>query len=316
MSSWNKAPSWGMNESHPFAERHRGHLPIADQIPNRQLSSMKLANLLNNSPQRAGLHHAVVLCSERPQQAFLKLRETLAHAAGGHEEICINSWTFHELERLDFRAMARRRAANASIFVLAADRLDDPPTHIKAWIQQSFTAAAPSKPLVIGLKTNSSKCTSYLQTLANSWDRPLLTSDDLVSQVGRDQFRQLLHQRLASSVEQAAVDHVSAKPLPSSQKSNISQPEITQEIRDLAYTLWLAAGRPKGGISGFFMLAAARLQAAKQTPCPLQPYPNHEDHPHPTSSDSRVRTELLLRFQDRLPAREQSPLLQHLARVS
>jgi hypothetical protein len=277
---------------------------------------MKLADLTKKPPQRASIPHAVVLHDEKPEQDLIKVCETLFHAANEHKGFQINHWAFHELERLDRRAMARHRSANALVFILTSKQRGDPPCHIKEWIRQSFTAGLAPKPLVIGLHTNSLECTRYLQTLAKSWESPLLTCSDLTRQSGKKRLHQLLNQRFATRVEEAALDQDSARPLPRFQDSHPKQPVTTQEIRDLGYTLWLSAGRPEGGISGFLMLAAARLQAAKET-CAItpQPFPNHEHHTHPNGFDSRVRPELMLGFQTRFPTESQPPLLQHLARI-
>ncbi len=277
---------------------------------------MKSANLDSPLPEKASFPQVVVLHGERPQQALTKVRQNLLQIADQDLTLCIKSWAFHELERLDLRAMTRHLAAKAWILVLATDRRDDPPDHIKEWIHQSFSSALAPKPIVIGLHANSLECTHYLQTLARSWDSPFFACSTLASQAGKRQIRELMRERWDAALVTGEQDTVKPRPRTHPTSPSNEQPVTTQEIRDLAYTLWLAADRPSGGISGFLMLAAARLQAARESfNTAMHPFPNHENHTHSTGSNSRLHPEFMLGFQTRLHAGARPPLLQHLAQT-
>jgi hypothetical protein len=116
----------------------------------------------------------IILHDGDATEAREKLSGRLAAMFHIHANTRIRVWSFHQLERLDFRAMASRLAKKASVLAVAATGHDAPPHHVRRWIEHACRSVEHAKPVLISLEPGAFGCAAYLHALSSRWGTPCL----------------------------------------------------------------------------------------------------------------------------------------------
>lgn len=236
-------------------------------------------------------------------------------------DLVVKRWSFHQLERLDVRAMASHQAEDATILIVCSGHADDLPESVTTWMERTYQTPHALKPVIIHFSSNREESMTFTQKLAAQWHVPLITDFSFGETLCWDQLRTFVEQRLsllaqASEEEAALGERLDADPRPKDHPSALSPKE--QAIRDLAYRLWVSAGRPEGSSSKFWHQAEDQLRSDQTdaTGTTLShPKNNHENHSPTAAIVSHPVLELLLKLPGYFVAGQTHALLQHLARL-
>ncbi len=189
------------------------------------------------------------------------------------------SWTFEKLvSALDIRAMSVRIGVEADLIIIAASSGMPLPDHIKRWLDSIIWQRREDRALVLALEEDAhSPCalTSILcQDLkhwAARWHTELICCADIHHQSSRQSILRRINERFhhvpAASPDQFDMKPGENIPLTIDQTMNQNQTTMTaaqiQEVRGLAYHLWLQADRPAGKEIDFWLSAEQQvIQAA------------------------------------------------------
>lgn len=104
------------------------------------------------------------------------LVEKLAGMFQMDASVRVRIWSFQQLERLDFRAMAARLAGQATVLAVATRRQEPLPEHIRRWIEQACGGLYRAKPVLISLAPWAQGCAAYLHSLSARWGTPCLSA--------------------------------------------------------------------------------------------------------------------------------------------
>lgn len=235
--------------------------------------------------------------------------------------LVVKHWSFHQLDRLDVRAMASHQAEDATMLIVCSGHGGDLPESVTTWMARTYQTPHALKPVIIHLGSNRDKSMTFTQKLAAQWHVPLITDFSFGETLCWDQLRSFVEQRLsllaqATEEEVAMGDNSSSDTRPKGHSSALSPKE--QAIRDLAYRLWVAAGRPEGSSSKFWHQAEDQLsshQSMVASPSLSQRNHNYENHSSTAALVGHPVLELLLKLPGNFFAGKTHALLQHLARL-
>lgn len=191
-----------------------------------------------------------------------------------------NAWTFEKLvSALDIRAMSVRIGIEADMIIIATPSGEPLPDHIKRWLD-SITRERKKRAMVLALEQDAhspcaqiSKLCEDLQQWASRWQAELICCTDIHHPPSRQSILRLvndrLHQTLPAGTGDTYLEPDAGKPLTFYQTMEKAQTTMTpaqiQEVRGLAYHLWLQADRPVGKEIDFWLSAEQQvIQAAAE----------------------------------------------------
>lgn len=254
---------------------------------------------------------------------ILQVLETAFHDVA---DICVKRWSFHQLERLDIRAMACHQGKEATILVVCSSTGMSIPESVSTWMERTYPSAHGSKPLIVRLQEGPIPKEDFTYQLASSWNVPLVSDFSLGALSGWEVLRDFVELRLSTDTPETQDDYLDAEKStrlhpPVCAAENHFSP-IDQAIRDRAYQLWVAAGRPDGRTADFWHIAEQEVRSARNDPesskAEFNISPNtktHENIAHIAGLRSQPSSEFMLRIPTDLHAGTRNALLQHLARV-
>lgn len=204
-----------------------------------------------------------------------------------HQSFCtdlrmsFNAWTFEKLvSALDIRAMSVRIGIEADMIIIATPSGEPLPDHIKRWLD-SITRERKKRAMVLALEQDAhSPCAQTstlcedLQHWASRWQADLICCTDIHHPPSRQSILRLVNDRLNQTLPAGTGDTYlepdAGKPLTFYQTMKKTQTTMTpaqiQEVRGLAYHLWLQADRPVGKEIDFWLSAEQQvIQAATET---------------------------------------------------
>lgn len=198
-----------------------------------------------------------------------------------------SAWTFEKLvAALDIRAMSVRIGTKADVIIIATSSGEPLPEHIKRWLDSIICQQHKNRALVLALEPDahspgtriSTHCVE-LQQWAARWQASLICCADIHHPPSRQSILRLINDRFhhapGADPEPEDVKQPENIPLTIHQIMNQNQtamsPEQIQQVRDIAYHLWLQADRPSGKEIDFWLSAekqviqAAAEKAARET---------------------------------------------------
>jgi len=177
-------------------------------------------------------------------------------------KLAFYSWNFAKLENaLDIRAMSVRIGTTADIIIIATSGVEPIPEHITRWLGSIMQQRQDNRFLILALeegnqyqRTRQSTLFQYVQDEAVRWQANFIACEDLHLQMNRQFIFRFINDKFNHSLFtdgltiEEAPNPISAKPqhIRESQ-SSMSSVQI-QEIRTLAYRLWLQARRSTSGL--------------------------------------------------------------------
>jgi hypothetical protein len=181
------------------------------------------------------------------------------------------AWTFEKLvSALDIRAMSVRIGVEADLIIIAASSGMPLPDHIKRWLDSIIWQRRGDRALVLALEEDDhSPCAQTsilcqdLQQWAARWHTELICCADIHHPPSRQSILRRINERFhhvpAASHDQSDMKLGENMPLTIHQTMNQNQTTMTaaqiQEVRGLAYHLWLQANRPAGKEIDFWLSA-------------------------------------------------------------
>lgn len=190
------------------------------------------------------------------------------------------AWTFEKLvSALDIRAMSVRIGTEADMIIIATSSAEPLPDHIKRWLDSITWQQREDRAFVLALTDDASSPSAhtgafceYLQQWAARWHAEIICGADIHHQPSRQSILRCINDRfhgLTASPDQSDMEQAENIPLTIHQtiKQNQSTmaPAQIQEIRDLAYHLWLQSDRPSGKEIDFWLRAEKQvIQAAAE----------------------------------------------------
>ena len=238
-------------------------------------------------------------------------------------EVCVKRWSFHQLERLDVRAMAGHHGKDAVILMVCSSTSQSIPDAVASWMRRTYQSAHCLKPLIIRYHQGSVLEEDLTRRLASTWKVPLACDFSLDATACWEDLRDFVEERLRVMQDSGEDDSEAefARHSPARPPTRTESAPIDQAIRDHAYQLWVAAGRPDGRNLEFWHQAERDMQTAKAAV--KRPEPYEENQPKTithdnTTAHSGLRRQPAPEFMLRIPndrhARPSNALLQHLAR--
>jgi len=192
-----------------------------------------------------------------------------------------NSWAFEKLvAALDIRAMSVRIGTEADMIIIAASSGEPLPDHIKRWLDSIIWQQDKDRAMVLALEPDANSPCAHIHTLcenlqewATRWQAKLICCTDLHHAPSRQSILRLINDRFHQTVTaescEAYLEPDESEPCTLHQTMNKSEhtisPSQIQEVRGLAYCLWLQAGRPQGKEIDFWLRAEQQvIQAAAE----------------------------------------------------
>jgi hypothetical protein len=192
-----------------------------------------------------------------------------------------NSWAFEKLvAALDIRAMSVRIGTEADMIIIATSSGEPLPDHIKRWLDSIIWRQDKDRAMVLALEPDAhSPCAHInalcenLQQWAARWQAKLICCADIHHPPIRQSILRLIndrfHQTLPADSDETYMEPEASQPRTLHQTMNKCQhtmpPELIQEVRGLAYHLWLQADRPQGKEIDFWLRAEQQvIQAAAE----------------------------------------------------
>jgi hypothetical protein len=188
------------------------------------------------------------------------------------------AWTFEKLvSALDIRAMSVRIGTEADMIIIATSRAEPLPDHIKRWLDSITWQQREDRALVLALEEAAHSSCAHTSTLcedlqqwAARWHAELICCADIHHQPSRQSILRRINERFhhvpASSPGQSDMKPAANIPLTIHQTMNQNQSTMTQvqiqEVRGLAYHLWLQADRPVGREIDFWLSAEKQVNQA------------------------------------------------------
>lgn len=191
------------------------------------------------------------------------------------------AWSFEKLvAALDIRAMSVRIAIEADLIIIATSSGMPLPDHIIRWLDSISGQRHEDKALFLALEDDAQSPCAHTSTLcgdlqqwAARWHVAVICCVDISHQSSRQSILRRINERFyrvsVTSPDQSDVEPVTNIPLTIRQTMNqhqtIMTPEQIQEVRGLAYHLWLQADRPFGKEMDFWLSAEKQvIQAAAE----------------------------------------------------
>jgi|GEM_PF-986205 len=192
-----------------------------------------------------------------------------------------NAWTFEKLvATLVTRAMSVRIGTEANMIIIATSSAKPLPEHIKRWLDSISWQPREDRALVLSLAHDSSlPCAhtcdpcEYLQHWGTRRHADIICCADIHHLPSRQcilrRINDRFHNSLSASPGEADVEPAARVPLTTQQTMNQNQSTMNsaqiQEVRGLAYHLWLQADRPAGKEIDFWLRAEQQIfQAAAE----------------------------------------------------
>ncbi len=240
-------------------------------------------------------------------------------------EVCVKRWSFHQLERLDVRAMASHLGKDASILMVCTSSGQMIPESVTSWMERTYQSPHCLKPSIIRYWQGAEIREDFTWKMASIWNVPIVSEFSLNGSTCWEHFRLFVEQRLSRCMqgsEEECLEAEKQKNPPRARAEPVESHPMDQEIRDHAYYLWVEAGKPDGCHLEFWHQAEREIreaQAAAQMPEPVQQtHPNIKPHEnnHPTDHHHWLpAAEFMHRIPRNLHAGSRNALLQHLARI-
>lgn len=271
------------------------------------------APILPNQPKRRVLTATILHeNAEAPRHAgtVIQVLETMIRET---TDIAVRRWSFHHLERLDVRAMASHQSHDAAVLIVCSSNGENLPECVSTWMERTYQSPHSLKPLIISLHHQEGAVSVFTERMASLWDVPRLTDFSYGESTCWEQLRDFIEYRL-SLLEQEPDEDIDTSEKRLCTSSSIPLADgmtpADQAIRDRAYQLWVAAGRPEGEATHFWHKAeqeiTAELSPKKQ---------NHENHNPTAGRVGHLTLERLLKLPSHLVTGPRNAMLQHLARV-
>jgi hypothetical protein len=185
------------------------------------------------------------------------------------------AWTFEKLvSALDIRAMSVRIGTEADMIIIATSRAEPLPDHVKRWLDSITWQQCEDRALVLALEedahspcAHTSALCEDLQQWAARWHAQLICCAGIHHQPSRQSILRRINERFhhvpTSSPGQSDMKPAANIPLTIHQTMNQNQtilsPAQIQEVRGLAYHLWLQADRPAGKEIDFWLCAEKQV---------------------------------------------------------
>jgi len=239
-------------------------------------------------------------------------------------EVCVKRWSFHQLERLDVRAMASHHGKDAVILMVCSSSGLSIPDTVASWMERTYQSAHCLKPFIIRFEQGAVSKEDITRKLASTWKVPLACDFSLDATSCWENLREFVEVRLRSIQDLGEDDSDSefSRQSPARPPTQTKTAPMDQAIRDHAYYLWMNAGRPDGRNLEFWHQAEREMQTAQAAVKKTEPiqenHPqtkHHENNAHPTGPRRLSASEFLLGIPRDIHAGTRSPLLQHLARI-
>jgi hypothetical protein len=185
------------------------------------------------------------------------------------------AWTFVKLvSALDIRAMSVCIGKEADLIIIATSCAEPLPDHIKRWLDSITRPQREDRALVLALEGNSHPSSAHtnvlckdLQKWAARWHAELICCADIQHRASRQSIPRRINERFhhvpAASLSQSDMKPAVKIPLAIHQTMNQNQNTMSsaqiQEVRALAYHLWLQADRPAGKEIDFWLSAEKQV---------------------------------------------------------
>jgi hypothetical protein len=191
------------------------------------------------------------------------------------------AWTFEKLVSApDIRAMSVRIGTEADMIIIATSSAEPLPDHIKRWLDSITWQQREQRALILALEQDAHSPCAHTSTLCEDlqqwavrWHTELICCADIHHQSSRQSILRRINERFhhgpATSPDQSDMEPAANIPLTIHQTMNQNQATLTpaqiQEVRGLAYHLWLQADRPVGREIDFWLSAEKQvIQAAAE----------------------------------------------------
>lgn len=142
--------------------------------------------------------HDGFIASIRAQEAL----KWLDHTLGAELEVRSFDWSFHNLERLDLRAMSLRLAAAADLIIIAAADTTPLPDHIQRWLDACLQQQRDGRAVLVALHEEEQNCDrapgplcSQLEDQASRWHTEFICNEELDQRVDCDFALQSIHRK-------------------------------------------------------------------------------------------------------------------------
>lgn len=281
---------------------------------------------MNNSTQRLDLTTVVLHENEAATQRADLILDILRSMFCDEAAWPVKRWSFHQLERLDVRAMASHHGKDAAILMLCTSSDQKVPDNVLTWMERTYQQTDCLKPVILRVRPAADSEEAFIRKLASTWKVPLASDFSLDSFASWKPLREFIEQRLNygihNSQNEAPEGHDSGPNIVRHTAPREAAP-LDQKIRDHAYQLWISAGRPDGHQLDFWHQAERELRQDRVTSKAseqyhhIQPNPtSNETNPHSSGHHSRRLSQLMLKLSSHFHARPRNALLQHLARAS
>lgn len=192
-----------------------------------------------------------------------------------------NAWAFEKLVAApDIRAMSVRIGTKADMIIIATSSDEPLPDHIKRWLDSIIWQQRKGRAMILALEPDGHSPCAHINTFcgdlnqwATRWQAELICCADIHHPPSRQSILRLInerfHQNLPAYSDDSYMEPDASKPRNIHQTMNKRQhtmpPEQIQEVRGLAYHLWLQADRPQGKEIDFWLRAEHQvIQAAAE----------------------------------------------------
>jgi hypothetical protein len=204
-------------------------------------------------------------------------RDQLVRILCAEVQLNFFSWPFHKLESPDIRSMALHIAEEAGIILIAGTGAECMPEHVLRWLDSCIIAQQGRRALIVALEPNRN-LGAFAQQFAMRWQTQCLCAEDLEHGPNRSMIIHAVqrHLELDEAEEKAIRQWIEANTTHPASSVNrparilpslTNKPEFREEIRMIAYQLWLAAGRPSGGELDFWLQAERDFMSQQATEC-------------------------------------------------
>jgi hypothetical protein len=185
------------------------------------------------------------------------------------------AWTFEKLVNApDIRAMSVRISTEADMIIIATSSSEPLPDHIKRWLDSTNWHQREDRALVLALEDDAHSAFAQKSTLgeelqqwAARWNADLICCADIHHQPSRQSILRRINERFhhgpatnpdQSDMKPAGNIHLTIHQTMNQNQATLSPAQI-QEVRGLAYHLWLQADRPVGREIDFWLSAEKQV---------------------------------------------------------
>ncbi len=215
-----------------------------------------------------------VIAIHEGYQAEIQVNQTFAwlhHCFSADLRLSFNAWTFEKLvSALDTRALSVRIGVEADMIIIASSNIGCLPDHIKRWLDSITCEQHLARALVLALNENASASAVFCEELkqwAARWHAELICCADIHHQPSRQailrRINERFHETLAASPDPSEIIPTTHIAPVVHQTMSVNQATMSlvqiQEVRALAYHLWLEADRPAGREIDFWLTAEKQV---------------------------------------------------------